>query len=144
LSFDEFDKVIDINLSGTFNVTKALLELIEENGRIINISSIAGVYGQFGVSAYAASKAGVIGFTKSIAKEVARRGITVNAIAPGMVETQMTSEIDKKACEAIKSQIPLGRFAKPSEIADAVEFLASDRASYITRHVLHVDGGLTF
>jgi len=144
MSYKEFDNVIDVNLKGTFNVTKEMLPLIEDDGRIINISSISGVYGQFGQTNYASSKAGVIAFTKSLAKETARRGITVNAIAPGIIDTDITRNIDKEILEKLKKQIPLGKLGNPIDIANAVVFLASDKAGYITRHTLHVDGGLTF
>jgi len=144
MSFEEFDKVIDVNLKGTFNVTKTLLSIIENNGRIINISSISGVYGQFGQTNYASSKAGIIAFTKSLAKETARRGITVNAIAPGIIDTDITRNIDKNILERLIKQIPLGKLGNPDDIASAVIFLASSKASYITRHTLHIDGGLTF
>jgi 3-oxoacyl-[acyl-carrier protein] reductase len=140
----EFDLALEVNLKGTFNVTKNFLSLIEENGRIVNMASIAGVYGQYGISNYAASKAGVIGFTKSIAKEFAKQGITVNAVAPGIVNTPLTRKMDRKALKKLRKAIPLNRFGTPQDIADAVLFLASDKANYITRHVLHIDGGLTF
>lgn len=140
----EFDNVVNVNLTGTFNITKAFLDTIEENGRIINISSIAGVYGEFGLTNYAASKAGVIGFTKSLALESAKKGITVNAIAPGIIDTPLTQSLDKEAISNLKKQIPLGRLGRPEDVANAVTFLASKKAQYITRHILHVDGGLTF
>ncbi len=144
MSYEEFDKVLEVNLKGTFNVTKEFLPLIEDNGRIINISSISGVYGQFGQTNYASSKAGIIAFTKSLAKETARRGITVNAVAPGIIDTDITRNIDKEILEGLKKQIPLGKLGNPSDIANAVVFLASNKAGYITRHTLHIDGGLTF
>ena len=144
MSFAEFDSVLQVNLVGTFNVTKMMLDLIEIRGRIINISSISGIYGQFGQTNYSASKGGVIAFTKSLAKEVASRDITVNAIAPGVIDTPLTQKIDKKILANLRKKIPLGRLGKPKEIANAVVFLASPKASYITRHVLCIDGGLSF
>ena len=144
MSFEEFDKVINVNLTGTFNITKSMLDTIEDNGRIINITSISGIYGQIGQTNYASSKAGIIGFTKSLALETAKRGITVNAIAPGIIDTQITQAIRKNILEKLKKQIPLGYFGLPDDIANAVVFLASQKARYITRCVLHVDGGLTF
>jgi 3-oxoacyl-[acyl-carrier protein] reductase len=111
-------------------------------GRIINITSIIGHIGNAGQTSYAASKAGMLGFTKSLAKEIARRGITVNAIAPGFIETEMTQKLPEKVVEEYMSQIPLARFGKPEDVASAVRFLASDNAGYITGTTVHVNGGL--
>lgn len=141
---EDFDSVIAINLKGTFNTAKHVARqmLKQKSGCIINISSISGVMGNAGQANYAASKAGVIGLTKSLARELASREIRVNAIAPGFVETEMTEKLSDSVIEAGKAQIPFGRFANPKEIAGAVKFLASDDASYITGQVLHVDGGM--
>lgn len=140
----DFDKTIDVNLRGTYNVTKAMIDLIENNGRIINISSIAGIYGEYGLTAYCSSKAGLIGFSKSLSLELARRGITVNAVAPGMINTSLTKDIDKDIRENIISRIPLGKFGEADDVANLVVYLASDKARYITRQVICVDGGFNF
>ena len=139
----EWNDVIEVDLKGVFNCTKAVLEpMIERNyGRIVNISSIVGIAGNFGQCNYAAAKAGMIGFTKSLAKEVARKGITVNAIAPGFIETQMVKAIPKDIKERILNRIPLGRFGKPEEIANLVCLLVSDLSGYITGQVFVIDGG---
>lgn len=141
---EDWSKVIDINLTGTFNMTKAVMRGMIKNkyGRIINISSVVGEIGNLGQSNYSAAKAGIIGFTKSIAREVATRGITVNAIAPGFVETEMTDNLSDQQKEMILNAIPMNRYASPDDIANAVSFLASDNASYITGQTLNVDGGL--
>ena len=141
---EDWSKVIDINLTGTFNMTKAVMRGMIKNkyGRIINISSVVGEIGNLGQSNYSAAKAGIIGFTKSIAREVATRGITVNAIAPGFVETEMTDNLSDQQKEMILNAIPMNRYASPDDIANAVSFLASDNASYITGQTLYVDGGL--
>src|SRR3989344_7439378 len=141
---EQWGIVLKTNLDGTFNVTKNALPLIRENGRIINISSIVGIGGNFGQTNYAASKAGIIGFTKSLAKELGKRKITVNAVAPGFVETQMTKNIPFLRKKIIMAMIPLGRAGLPEDIANVVAFLASDKASYITGEVIRVDGGLSF
>ena len=144
MSEEDFGKVIDINLKGTFNcmrfVSRQMMK--QKSGRIINMSSVVGVCGNAGQVNYAASKAGVIGMTKSAAKELASRGITVNAIAPGFIETDMTNVLSDKVKEESVKQIPMGCFGQAEDIAAAVAFLASDEARYITGQVLHVDGGM--
>ncbi|XCP86246.1 3-oxoacyl-[acyl-carrier-protein] reductase [Roseburia hominis] len=144
MSEEEFAQVIDVNLKGTFHCIRfASRQMMKQrSGRIINMSSVVGVAGNAGQINYAASKAGVIGMTKSAAKELASRGITVNAIAPGFIETDMTSALPDKVKEESRRQIPLGRMGKAEEIAEAAAFLASDAAGYITGQVLHVDGGM--
>ena len=141
---EDWDDVLRINLKGTFLCTKAAIRLMmkKRSGRIINISSIVGLMGNVGQANYAASKAGIIGFTKSIAKEFASRGITCNAIAPGFIETSMTDALSEEIKEMYLKGIPLGRFGTPSEVADLAVFLASDKASYITGQVINIDGGL--
>lgn len=144
MSEEDFDNVINVNLKGTFNcvrhVTRQMIK--QRSGRIINLSSVVGVTGNAGQVNYAASKAGVIGLTKSTAREVASRGITVNAVAPGFIETDMTDVLSDKVKEASVSQIPLGHFGKAEDVANTVAFLASDDAGYITGQVIHVDGGM--
>lgn len=139
----EWDTVIDTNLKGTFFVCKSFIRSMikQRSGRIINISSIVGLTGNAGQCNYAASKAGVVGFSKSLAREVASRNITVNAVAPGFIETDMTSVLSDNVKEALLREIPLGEVGKPSDIAGAVLFLASQEARYITGQVLVVDGG---
>jgi len=141
---DDFTQVIDINLKGTFHCTKAAVKVMlkQRAGRIINISSVSGVIGNAGQVNYSASKAGVIGLTKSVAREVASRGITVNAVAPGFIETEMTEVLPENVKTAVTAQIPLKHFGKPEDIAAAVAFLASDRGGYITGQVICVDGGM--
>ena len=141
---EQWDFVIGINLTGVFNVTKSALPLIGERGRIISISSIVGLNGNAGQTNYAASKAGIIGFTKSLAKELGKRKITVNAIAPGFIETDMTKSIPFIKKKILLAMVPASRAGTPQDIANAVAFLASDKASYITGAVLRVDGGLNF
>ena len=140
----DWDEVIQTNLTGTFLMTQALLSpmLKARWGRIINISSVVGETGQAGQANYAASKAGLIGLTKSLARELASRNITVNAIAPGYIETAMTAVLDEKQRESMLAHIPLGRAGTDADIANAVRFLASDDAAYITGHVLDVNGGM--
>jgi 3-oxoacyl-[acyl-carrier protein] reductase len=140
----DWDDVLGTNLTGAFLLTQALLRPMLKNrwGRIINISSVVGRTGQAGQVNYAASKAGLIGLTRSLAREVASRGITVNAVAPGYIETPMTAVLDEKQREAMMAQIPLGRAGTDAEIAESVAFLASDAAAYITGHVLDVNGGM--
>jgi len=141
---EEIDKVIDTNLKSLFFITKQVVRkmLKKRNGRIINITSVIGLMGNAGQSNYAASKAGIIGFTKSLAKEIGSRNITVNAIAPGFIETDMTKDLPDENKNAMLESIPLKRTGTPEDIANAVVFLASDLASYITGTVLNVSGGM--
>ena len=141
---DDFDRVIDVNLKGAFLLTQKTLKpmMKKRYGRIINISSVVGVHGNAGQVNYAASKAGLIGMTKSIAKELAGRNITVNAVAPGMIATDMTDSLSDKTKDQIKSTIPAGRMGTPDDIANAVLFLADEKSGYITGQVLMVDGGM--
>jgi len=141
---DAWDSVIRVNLKSVFNCTQAVIRSMvkQRGGRIVNISSVVGVMGNSGQSNYAASKAGIIGFSKSIAREVAGRGVTVNVVAPGFVETDMTAVLSEKVKEAFLEQIPLGRAGKPEDIAEAVYWLSSEGASYITGQIIHVNGGM--
>lgn len=144
MSEEDFDRVIDVNLKGTFNTIRfASRQMLKQrSGRIINMSSVVGISGNAGQANYASSKAGVIGLTKATARELASRGITVNAVAPGFIETEMTDVLSDAVKEASVAQIPLGRFGKPEDIAKTVAFLASDDAGYITGQVIQVDGGM--
>ncbi len=141
---NQFDRVINTNLKGVWNVCKHAAKTLLKSGygRIINISSVSGVMGNAGQSNYSAAKAGVIGLTKALAREFASRGVTVNAIAPGFIETDMTKKLSEEVTKTWAEQIPLKRFGQPEEVAYAVTFLASEKASYITGHTLEVDGGL--
>lgn len=141
---EDFDKVLEINLKGVFNFTKHVIPVMvkQRSGKIINISSVVGLSGNAGQANYAAAKAGIIGFTKSIAKEIGSRGITVNAIAPGYIDTDMTDALRDKIKEEIKANIPLGRIGTPEDIAGVVTFLSSDAGNYITGQVISVDGGM--
>ncbi len=140
----DWDDVLQTNLTGTFLLTQALMgSMIRARaGRIINISSVVGRIGQAGQANYAASKAGLIGFTKSLAREIASRGVTANVVAPGFIESPMTAVLDDKQTESILTHIPLGRIGSDADVAHAVAFLASDEAGYITGHVLDVNGGM--
>ncbi len=144
MSEDEWNKVIDINLKGAFLCTKAVLKSMikARYGRIVNVASVVGVMGNSGQANYAASKAGMIGFSKSVAKEVATRNINVNVVAPGYIETGMTSVLPEKVTEAAKTIIPQGRLGQPEDVAGLILFLTSDASSYITGQVVHVDGGM--
>ena len=144
MTVDEWHAVINTNLNSVFYVTKAMLSLMHEGGRIISISSIVGQYGNFGQCNYAASKAGIIGFTKSLAKELGKKKITVNAVAPGFVKTNITKNIPFVRKKIINYMTPLKEEAEPEDIANVIVFLASDKARYITGAVINVDGGLAF
>jgi 3-oxoacyl-[acyl-carrier protein] reductase len=141
---DAWDSVLRVNLKSVFNCTQAVIRSMvkQRGGHIVNISSVVGLIGNLGQSNYAASKAGIMGFSKSIAKEVAGRGITVNTVAPGFVDTEMTAVLSEKVKEAFLQQIPLGRIGKPKDIAEAVYWLCSEGASYITGQIIHVNGGM--
>mgnify|MGYP002727721487 FL=1 len=141
---EDFDSVLNVNLKGTFNTIRhsARQMLKQRSGKIINISSVSGILGNVGQANYAASKAGVIGLTKTMARELGSRGITVNAIAPGFVDTEMTEVLSEENRENACKQIILGRFGKPEDIANTAVFLASDKADYITGQVISVDGGM--
>ena len=145
MSSDDFDRVININLKGAFNCTKFASKYMMKKryGRIINISSVSGVMGNAGQANYSASKAGIIGLTKSVARELAGRNITANAIAPGFIDTDMTAVLGDNIKEKVTENIPMKRFGKPEDIAETAAFLADDNASYITGQVIAVDGGMS-
>lgn len=144
MSTEDFDKVIDINLKGTFLVTKAVTKYMMKKrcGSIVNLASVVGVVGNAGQCNYSASKAGIIGFTKSIAKELASRNIRANAVAPGFIETDMTSVLSDTVKESIHNQIPLKRMGSSKEVAELIYFLGSEKSSYITGQVINIDGGM--
>jgi len=144
MSEEIWDDVIRVNLKSVFNCTKAVIRSMSQQrkGAIVNISSVVGQIGNFGQSNYAASKAGIMGFTKSIAREVAGRGINVNAVAPGFIDTEMTEVVPEKAKENFLKQIPFGKMGKPEDVAEAVYWLCSDAAGYITGQIIHVNGGM--
>ena len=141
---EDFEDVINVNLVGAFNVTKNVIPYMikQRSGRIINISSVVGVSGNAGQTNYSASKAGIIGFTKSLAKEVASRNILVNAVAPGFIETQMTDVLKQEVKEEIAKNIPLRRMGTPEDVANIVKFLAGEQSSYITGQIINIDGGM--
>lgn len=142
---EEFDDVLRTNLGGTYLCTRAALRPMVRArwGRIVNVSSVVGLVGNAGQANYAASKAGIIGFTKSVAREVAQRGITANAVAPGYVETELTGSLPEKVKDQIRDQVPMGRFGEDEEVADVVAFLAGEGAGYVTGQTIAVDGGMT-
>jgi len=144
ISDDQWQRVLDVNLKGVFNCTKSVARpmMRARAGRIINLSSVVGVTGNTGQAAYAAAKAGIIGFTKSTARELASRGITANVVAPGFIETDMTEDLDAGARDMYRAMIPLGRLGRGEDVAAAVTFLAGPGASYITGQVIHINGGL--
>lgn len=144
MSEEQWDQTLQVNLKSVFNCTKAVMRSMikQRSGRIINISSVVGQIGNIGQSNYGASKAGIMGFTKTVARELASRGITVNAVAPGFINTEMTQKLPDKAKEAFLSQIPMGRVGEPDEVADTVYWLASEGTTYVTGQVIHVSGGL--
>lgn len=144
LSVEDFQQVLDVNLTGVFHCTQAVLPAMLErgSGKIINTSSVSGVYGNVGQTNYAATKAGVVGMTKTWAKELGRKGINVNAVAPGFIATGMTAKVPEKILEQMKMMVPLGRLGNPEDIANAYLFLASSESNYINGTVLHVDGGI--
>ncbi|SHI81359.1 3-oxoacyl-[acyl-carrier-protein] reductase [Geosporobacter subterraneus DSM 17957] len=141
---EDWDQVIAINLKGTYNCTKAVTRKMmkQKSGKIVNIASIVGVMGNIGQSNYAASKAGIIGFTKSVAKELATRGINVNAVAPGFIQTDMTEVLSEEVKESLMTHIPMKQLGTPDDVANVVAFLCSENARYITGQVLNVDGGM--
>ncbi|ADQ14975.1 3-oxoacyl-[acyl-carrier-protein] reductase [Halanaerobium hydrogeniformans] len=142
---EDWDKVMDINLKGTFNCTKNAVRYLlkADNGKIINISSVIGLIGNPGQANYSAAKAGMIGFTKTLAKELASKGVCSNAIAPGFIETEMTDELKDSIKDDIINRVPLARFGRAEEVADLVAFLASDKANYINGQVISIDGGMS-
>ncbi|MDD6601615.1 3-oxoacyl-[acyl-carrier-protein] reductase [Parafannyhessea umbonata] len=141
---EDFDRVLDVNLRGTFNMVRALARnfVRQRGGRIVNVSSVVGLHGNAGQVNYAASKAGVIGLTKSVARELAGRGVTANAVAPGFIATDMTEKLPQDVRDGYAARVPLGRLGTAEEVAEVVAFLASDAASYVTGEVIRIDGGL--
>lgn len=141
---EDFERVVGVNLTGAFNMTRALTRAFmrQRGGRVVNMSSVVGLMGNAGQANYAASKAGLIGLTKSVARELAPRGVTVNAVAPGFVRTDMTAALPEQVVKRYEGQIPLGRLADPSEVAAVVRFLVSNAAAYVTGEVVRVDGGM--
>jgi len=141
---EDWDRVLDINLKGAFHCIQAVAKTMmkQRSGRIINMASVVGVMGNAGQANYVASKAGLIGLTKTVARELAPRGITVNAVAPGFIQTSMTAELSEKVKEAMLTQIPLGRMGEPKDVAEVIAFLASAEAAYITGQIIHVNGGM--
>lgn len=144
MSESEFDEVIATNLKGVFNCTKAVTKIMmkQRSGKIVNMTSVVGLTGNAGQANYAAAKSGIIGFTKSVAKELAARGVTVNAIAPGFITTDMTAKLPEKIKEETLNQIPIGKFGTPEDVANLAAFLVSEQAAYITGQVINVDGGM--
>ncbi|MEH7444443.1 3-oxoacyl-ACP reductase FabG [Bacillus sp. JJ1122] len=144
LAVEDFQKVVDVNLTGVFNCAQAVVPALVQqgSGKIINTSSVSGVYGNVGQTNYAATKAGVVGMTKTWAKELGRKGINVNAVAPGFIETGMTAKVPEKVLDQMKMMVPLGRLGLPEDIANAYLFLASEESNYVNGTTLHVDGGI--
>lgn len=144
LAAEDFQKVVDVNLTGVFNCAQAVVPAMVQqgSGKIINTSSVSGVYGNVGQTNYAATKAGVVGMTKTWAKELGRKGINVNAVAPGFIETGMTAKVPEKVLDQMKMMVPLGRLGLPEDIANAYLYLASDESNYVNGTTLHVDGGI--
>lgn len=145
MTVQQWQQVIDVNLSGVFYCTKIISEYMVANnwGRIVNASSVVGLYGNFGQTNYVATKAGIIGMTKTLARELGRKGVTVNAVAPGFIATEMVAAMPENVIEGMKAKVPVGRLGEPKEIANVYAFLSSDEASYINGHTLSVDGGMT-
>ncbi len=145
MTLQQWQQVIDVNLSGVFYCTKIISEYMVANswGRIVNASSVVGLYGNFGQTNYVATKSAIIGMTKTLARELGRKGITVNAVAPGFIATEMVSAMPENVIEGMKAKVPIGRLGEPKEIANVYAFLSSDEASYINGHTLSADGGMT-